>query len=67
MSTAERGIDRLRIERVARMYSSNGGASQALGITPRSFSRLCRQHSIETPHSRNRRQRDGVIHEELAR
>lgn len=51
-----RGIDSDRLERVARMYSSNEGASQALGITTRSFSRLCRQHGIETPYARKRRE-----------
>jgi len=30
-------------------------ASQALGIAPGSFSRLCRQYEIETPRSRRRR------------
>ena len=30
-----------RIERAALIYSTNQGASQALGITPHRFSRLC--------------------------
>ena len=52
---AIRGIERERLERVARMYSSNDLASKALGITARSFSRLCRKHGIEMPYSRKRR------------
>ena len=56
MSTIERAVDRERVERVARVYASNDLASQALGITARSFSRLCRQHGIETPYARKRRQ-----------
>ncbi len=54
-SDTERGIDPERIERVARMYASNDLASQAIGITARSFSRLCRQYGIETPYARKRR------------
>ena len=49
------GIERERIERVARIYASNQDASQALGIAMRSFSRLCRQYGIETPYARRRR------------
>ena len=45
------GIDRERIERVARIYASNQDASQALGINMRSFGRLCRQYGIETPYA----------------
>ena len=48
-------IERERIERVARMYPSTKAASQALGIAPGSFSRLCRQYESETPRSRRRR------------
>jgi hypothetical protein len=50
-----RGIERAQIERVARMYRSNQDASQALGITIRSFSRLCHKYEVESPHSRRRR------------
>ena len=60
MRSGEGGIDRVRIERVARMYASNEAAGQALGIASRSFSRLCRQHSIETPYSRKRRRSAGA-------
>ncbi len=45
---------RERVERVARIYASNKEASQALGIAPESFGRLCRQYGIETPHARKR-------------
>ena len=50
-----RGFERERIERVARMYKQNEDASQALGITLRSLSRLCRKYGIETPYHRKRR------------
>ena len=68
MSMTERGIERERLERVARMYATNDLASQALGITARSFSRLCRQHEIETPYARRRRQlREAGRQVEMAR
>ena len=50
-----RGFDQETIERVARMYRSNGDASRALGITLRSFSRLCNKYGIETPYAKRRR------------
>ena len=50
-----RGFERERIERVARMYRQNEDASRALGITLRSFSRLCHKYEIETPYNRKRR------------
>ena len=56
MKSGKGGIDRRRVERVARIYHSNEDASRALGIVGRSFSRLCRQHGIETPYARKRRQ-----------
>ena len=46
-----------RIERVARIYASNKEASQALGIEPGSFGRLCREYGIETPYMRRCRRR----------
>jgi len=49
-----RGIQRTQLERVARMYASNLEASAALGITPRSFHRLCRKYAIESPYQRRR-------------
>ncbi|NKB68850.1 MAG: hypothetical protein GKR89_17430 [Candidatus Latescibacteria bacterium] len=52
----ERGISKERVERVARLYHQNEDASRALGITMRSFGRLCRQYGIETPFVRRRRQ-----------
>ena len=50
-----KGVQREQIERVARIYKSNGDASRALGITIRSFSRLCRKYEIESPFARYRR------------
>ncbi len=50
----EKGISRERVERVARLYKQNGDASLALGITMRSFGRLCRKYGIETPYARRR-------------
>ncbi|NKB69972.1 MAG: hypothetical protein GKR89_23100 [Candidatus Latescibacteria bacterium] len=52
-----RKIEPKRIEMAARMYRSNEDASQALGIAPGSFSRLCRLYGIETPYARRRRKR----------
>ena len=52
-----RGVPREQVERVARIYHNSGDASRALGITTRSFSRLCRQYGIETPWMRKRRSR----------
>jgi hypothetical protein len=43
---------RQAVERVARIYKKNQDASQALGITLRSFSRLCHEYGIETPYAR---------------
>jgi hypothetical protein len=51
----DKGITREQVERVARIYKSNEGAGQALGINMRSFSRLCRRYDIETPYARRRR------------
>ena len=48
---------REQIERAARMYKRVSDASQALGMTSRSFSRLCRKYEIETPWVRKRRER----------
>ena len=50
-----REFGRERLERVARMYKQNEDASQALGITMRSFSRLCRKFGIKTLYNRKRR------------
>ena len=52
-----KGLSREQIERVARMYKCNQDASRALGITIRSFSRLCRKYEIESPFARRQRQR----------
>ena len=61
MVQGERRIDRERIERAARMYSTNEGASRALGIEPRSFSRLCRRYGVETPYARRLRERQEAV------
>ena len=53
----EKGFSRDQVERVARIYKSGGDASRALGVTMRSFSRLCRKYAIETPWMRKRRSR----------
>ena len=50
-----RGFTKETIERVARIYKSNQDAGVALGITMRSFGRLCRKFGIETPYSKRRR------------
>lgn len=52
-----RGFDKATIERVARMYKSNQEACAALGITLRSFGRLCRKYGVETPWVQKRRAR----------
>ena len=49
------GIERERVERVARMYRTCQDASRALGIAPGSFSRLCRKFEIDSPRTRRRR------------
>ena len=54
--TMDKGFSREQIERVARIYKCNQDASRALGITIRSFSRLCRKYNIESPFARRRRQ-----------
>ena len=57
MAQGERRTDRDRVERAARIYSTNEAASRALGIEPRSFSRLCRRSGIESPYARRLRER----------
>ena len=58
----DRSFSREEVERAARMYKRVCDASQALGITSRSFSRLCRKYEIETLWTRKRRQRPGRGH-----
>ena len=64
-----RGIRPEHVAHAARMYKTNADASSALGITMRSFGRLCRRHGIETPYVRKRRMRraaeEGAVEEEL--
>ena len=55
-----RGVTRGAVERAARIYTTNRDASSAMGITVRSFSRLCRRYGIETPWARNRRHRQAA-------
>ena len=50
-------IERERVERAARIYSSNKEAGAALGIVMQSFGRLCREYGIETPYARRLRLR----------
>ena len=57
MNRGEGPIERERIERAARLYSTNEAAGRALGIDPRSFSRLCRRYGAETPYARRLRER----------
>lgn len=57
MNRREGPIERERIERAARLYSTNEAAGRALGIDPRSFSRLCRRYGVETPYARRLRER----------
>lgn len=52
-----RGYDQATIERVARVYKSNQDACAALGITLRSFGRLCAKYGVETPYMKKRRER----------
>ena len=61
MAQGERRIDRERIERAARMYTTNEAAARALGIEPRSFSRLCRRYGVETPYARRLRERTEAL------
>ncbi|NKB70719.1 MAG: hypothetical protein GKR89_26920 [Candidatus Latescibacteria bacterium] len=52
-------IAKERIERAARIYTSNRDAGIALGIAPGSFGRLCRWYGIETPQARRKTQHQG--------
>ncbi len=45
------------VRRAARIYASNKDAAIALGIDPRSFARICRENSIQTPYYRSRLKR----------
>ena len=64
-NTMNNGFTREQIERVMRVYRCNQDASQALGITIRSFSRFCRKYNVESPFARRRRHlhefRDGAL------
>jgi len=52
-----REIPREWVERAARMYRRNTEAAESLGITTRSFSRVCRRHGIDTPYVRQQKER----------
>ncbi len=54
-----RGYDRDTIERVARIHKSNQDACLALGITLRSFGRLCNKYDVETPYVKRQSQPSG--------
>ena len=45
------------VRRVSRIYASNKDAAAALGIDPRSFSRICCVNGIQTPYYRSRLKR----------
>ena len=45
-----------RIERMANMCATNAQAATAMGISPQSFGRLCREYGIETPYVRKNRE-----------
>lgn len=49
-------ISRERVERAARLYTTNQDATTALDIARESFPRLCRRYGIETPYRRKLRQ-----------
>ena len=49
-----------QVARAARIYHSNADAAAALGITSRSFARLCRRLGVETPYARARRRRQAA-------
>jgi len=50
-------LDPVRLERATRIYHSNEDAGRALGVSPGSFGRACRRFGIETPHLRQKRER----------
>ena len=50
-------IDKDRLERAARIYKTNKDASEALGVSGKTFSLACKEYDIETPYFRNLRLR----------
>ena len=46
------------IKRVARMSASNKDAAAALGISDGAFGRICKQHGIESPSDRKKKERN---------
>ena len=57
MDPCSRGVPRQLVERAARLYRTNAEAAAALGVSMRSFSRLCRRYDVETPWMKRRRDR----------
>ena len=49
-------VSQFGVERVARIYRTNIGASRALGISERTFADRCHQYGIETPSERRKRE-----------
>lgn len=45
-----------RVSDAARRYRTGDDAAKALGISPNSFYRKCREYGIETPQARRRRE-----------
>jgi hypothetical protein len=62
-------ISKQALERVARIYKSNKEAGQAIGMHPRSFARLCRQHDLNGDRMRRDpfRARDDLRHRSCRR
>ncbi|MBI4530154.1 MAG: hypothetical protein HY709_01415 [Candidatus Latescibacteria bacterium] len=50
-------ISRERIERAARIYSTNDAASRALGVHVATFGRLCKRYGVVAPCERRRQNR----------
>ena len=50
-------ITRFEVERVARVYRVNRDAYRALGVSDKTFLKLCRRYRVETPCERSRRRR----------
>jgi hypothetical protein len=50
------------VRSAAGRWRTNKQAADALGINSRTFTRLCREHGIETPFARGRRERGLPVH-----
>ena len=51
-------VTRAQLERAVRMYRTNKDAFEALGVCDKTFVRLCRRYSIETPAERKERMKE---------